>query len=907
MPPTSTWFPRPGGLSLLSHERSAYRATVETASASEEPDPETTRKDSERRKTLLETALDRFTVIVESDSSQREREAEDLRFARALPEDQWPMDIRKARQGGLGPDGKTVSERPCLVIDKLSQPVQQVVAEARQARLGIEVKPKGNGANPEGAELRQGMIRAIEVDSNATNARLWALERAIKAGRGYYRVLTEYANDGDFDLDIRVARIENGGCVYLDPFATHADWSDMEYAFITDDMPADEYKRKYPKTKLGAASAEELESVTDTPPGWLESDVIRVAEYFYVEHEEKTLLFDPESGFKAFEDEWPKDIPIPPGVKRRAVDQRRVKWALINAAEVIEEQDWPGRYIPIVFVPGREDVVDGERCFRGMVGPAKDSQRSYNYMRSAQVEAVGLAPKAPWLIAEGQVEGYEPMWDAANVRNFPYLLYKPATFEGNPVPPPQRNVAEPAIQAISMAVREAESDIKATTGRFDPSLGQLSGERSGKAIEALKIQGEMSSSIYLDNLAQIAMMHEARILIDLMPKIYDRPGRVVRLLGDSPEDEKHVMLGQPFVPGPNGLPMPAQMGPQGPMGPGMPMGPMGPMGMARPMPGPPPPPPREYRLDPSEDYMVQVTIGRAYATERQANLQFLETMLEATKGQAAPLIMDLWAEQLGGPIGRKMAERFRASNPALSGENAQNLSPYAQAQLTTMQQQMQQMQQVLQEQQREIETQTAKARVDLEIAQREIASKEKIAQLQAEVELAKIRAQITAKDALQSGEFVGKAGLEQVKGVERRKDIVLEATVQTEQGAIEGEREDGREERRLSRETEVERERMARESDFEREKMDREEIREERSAEREMALERERMAREEAREERGATREDRRAAWQTGLEHGRSETEAKREDRRADRDWTRERERMKFEAAQKAKAKPKES
>ena len=42
------------------------------------------------------------------------------------------------------------------------------------------------------------------------------------------------------------------------------------------------------------------------------------------------------------------------------------------------------------------------------------------------------------LIAEGQDEGYEQMWEQANIRNFPALKYKTTTVAGQPVPPPQR-------------------------------------------------------------------------------------------------------------------------------------------------------------------------------------------------------------------------------------------------------------------------------------------------------------------------------------------------------------------------------------------------------------------------------------------------------------------------------------
>lgn len=734
----SPWSPRGNGLSLLSDERSAWKDATDDDARDDAGERAKGKTETARKKALVEEALERFRTAVEAESDQRAREREDLEFDRALPEDQWPAEIRKARAGGIGPDGRGLSERPCLVIPKLDQPVQQVINEARQARLAIEVKPKGNNASTAGADLRQGLIRSIEADSGAQVTRLWALERAVKCGRGYYRVLTEYANDGDFDLDLRISRILNQGCVYLDPHATQPDWSDGEWAFITDDLSKDEYRRRYGDSPLLSMSADELTSLTDRAPGWLEADSIRVAEYFYIEHESRELLYIPSTGAKLFADEWPDGTPIPPEVKRRKVDQRTVRWCVINADTVLDEQEWLGRYIPIVPVTGKEYIVDGDRCWKGMVSNAKDAQRSYNYMRSAQVEAVGLAPKAPWIMAEGQDEGYERMWDAANTRNFPRLLYKPTSFEGNQVPPPQRNVAEPAIQAISLAVREAEADIKATTGRFDPSLGQVSGERSGRAIKELKQQGENSSSNYLENLASISMLHEARILLDLLPKVYDRQGRIVRLLGDRADDEKQVLLGQPMIPGPDGRPLPAPPPVTGVMG-----------RISQAMRGQAQmPEAKTYDLQDGDDYTVQVSVGKSFATEREANLGLLETIIEATKGQAAPLLMDLWAEQLGGPMGREMAKRFRDANPALKGDQQGGIPPQVQQQMQMAQQQMAELQQKLQEAEQKVAAQTEKAKADLVIAQMEIQSKERIASMQVQADLAKTKATLGSKEGI---------------------------------------------------------------------------------------------------------------------------------------------------------------
>src|SRR5262245_22439543 len=209
------------------------------------------RAPSREERALLDQALERFRMAAEGgENEQRLRELDDLRFDRGHLEDQWPANVLKDRAGQIGVGGVTSGQRPCLVLSRLDQPIQQVINEARRARLGIDIKPRGKSASAAGATLRQGMIRAIEQDSRALNARLWALERAVKCGRGYYRVLKEYANDGDFDLDLVVAEIANQGSVYLDPYAGKQDGSDAEWGFITDDLPHQEFFRRFPKSKL---------------------------------------------------------------------------------------------------------------------------------------------------------------------------------------------------------------------------------------------------------------------------------------------------------------------------------------------------------------------------------------------------------------------------------------------------------------------------------------------------------------------------------------------------------------------------------------------------------------------------------------------------------------------------------
>lgn len=608
---------------------------------------------SDDDKAIVEHGLRRFQLIVAAEQAQRARELEDLLFDRALPQDQWPTDIWNERQGNSSESGTLTTSRPCLVIPKLDQPVMQVINEIVAANLGIRVTAKA-GAGKKDAEVRQGLIRCIEQDSLASTAYDWGANRMVKCGRGFWRVNKKFANDGDFELDLTVDRILNQGSVYVDPFATEATWADMEYAFITRDIPEEEYVRLYGgRESLHKSIVNDpgvLQAVLDAAPFWVVGTTgartYRVAEYFYAVYTPRTryAVQGPAGPLLAWADEMTaEEVRLAEAgvktkaVKKREVQQRSIRWVVMNAYEVLDQEEWEGRYIPVIPCTGKEYMVGGERVWKGIVSNAKDAQRSYNYMRSAQVEAVGLAPRAPWVLAEGQDEGYEAMWQEANVRNFPYLVYKATTVDGQLAPPPQRNVAEPAIQAVTLAVREADADIKATTGRYDPSLGQVRGDQSGSAIEKLQRQGENTTSNYVNSTA-LAVTYTGMVINDMLEHVYNTPGRVARTLGDE-DTERPVLFSQWYVEK-DGDAVPAAEGEPGA---------------------------QFFDLSKGQ-FLVRVAAGKTFATQQEETSRVLETVFQAAP-QLVPLGADLWIESLGSPVSRKMAERIRKANPQLQDDD----------------------------------------------------------------------------------------------------------------------------------------------------------------------------------------------------------------------------------------------
>jgi hypothetical protein len=483
----------------------------------------------------LATMRHRFTVAMAAYSDSREDELDDLRFMAGSPDNawQWPADVLATR-GAV--QGQTINARPCLTINKLPQHVRLVTNEQRQNRPTARVIPADENADPEVAEIFDGIVRHIEYMSDADVAYDTACDNQVTYGEGYIRILTEYTKEDSFEQDIKIGRVRSSFSVYMDPMIQDPCGQDANYCFITEDIPKAEYERMYPDATpvTGMMS----QGVGDqTLSMWVSQETVRIAEYFYVDTKKETLNLYPDNmtAFSGTPEDKRLKAAYGKPIRSRESDRRRVMWIKTNGYEVLEEREWGGKYIPVIRVIGNEFEVDGQIYISGLVRNAKDAQRMYNYWVSQEAEMLALAPKAPFIGYGGQFEGYEMQWKTANTNNWPYLEVNPDVSDGagNPLPLPERAQPPLAQTGLIQAKMGAGEDIKSTTGQYDSSIGATSNERTGRAILARERQGDTSTYHYVDNLAR-AIKYVARQLVDLIPKIYDtqRVARIINVEGE---------------------------------------------------------------------------------------------------------------------------------------------------------------------------------------------------------------------------------------------------------------------------------------------------------------------------------------------------------------------------------------
>jgi hypothetical protein len=480
---------------------------------------------------ILATMRKRLEQSLSAYSESRDSELDDLRFMAGSPDNrwQWPQEVLATR-GAV--QGQTINARPCLTINKLPQHVRQVTNDQRQNRPSGKVIPVDDKADIEVAEVFNGMVRHIEYMSDADVVYDTACDNQVTYGEGYFRILTEYCDETSFEQDLRLQRIRNSFSVYMDPHIQDPCGADAEYCFITEDMPQSEFERNFPNAEPISSIA--IRGVGDEAMSqWIMEDTVRIAEYFYAVYDKATLHLYPnnQTAYAGSPEARQMEMMGVRPLRTREVEIRRIKWMKTNGYEILEENDWPGKHIPVIRVIGNEFEVDGRLYISGLVRNAKDAQRMYNYWVSQEAEMLALAPKAPFIGYAGQFEGYEHQWKTANTQNYPYLEINPDVTDGQGAILPLPARAQPPLPQTGLiqAKMGASDDIKSTTGYYDSSLGETSNERSGRAILARERQGDTGSYHYIDNLAR-AIRYGTRQLVDLIPKIYDTQ-RIARIIG----------------------------------------------------------------------------------------------------------------------------------------------------------------------------------------------------------------------------------------------------------------------------------------------------------------------------------------------------------------------------------------
>ena len=422
----------------------------------------------------------RWQLCVEAEDAQRKAILAAKEFRAG---NQWPEEVRLQRQGAPAIQGMAAQPaRPCLTIDRVSQPVRMVSNLVRQANFEIDAIPVGSGADQETADIYKGWMRRIQNQARSVGPIEWAADQAAEGGIGWFKLCADYVDEDSFDQDISLEKITNNLSVYCDPNAWRPTRSDAKFLFQTEDLPKDEARRQYPDLDLAALN--EFLAAGDTG-GWVTDDQVRIAEYWRVEHT-KVELVELQSGQTLRSDTDAEQIAAlhPEAIKRtRVMHVPHVLWSKITATQELERTSWLGSRIPYIPVIGEELNVDGKAVLRGVIAPAMDPQRMVNYTYSAAIETAALNLPDPPVVAEGQIDDYKAIWQTRTTMRHSYLPYTPTALMGQPMPPPSRMQSAGAdIESMVRLMMLSEEGVKVDYSRVNVVMNHYDEYALGEAV-----------------------------------------------------------------------------------------------------------------------------------------------------------------------------------------------------------------------------------------------------------------------------------------------------------------------------------------------------------------------------------------------------------------------------------------
>jgi Phage P22-like portal protein len=493
----------------------------------------TTREISEEERLLVDRALKREQMAMKYEENNRKSCKEDVAFADG---EQWDQaDITKRTHDG----------RPTLTFNLCPIFIKQVMGNIRMNKPRIKVVPTGGKATKPVAAIYDGIIRRIEVNSNADEVYDEATKQMITGGFAYVRIDNVYACDDMFDRDLRISWIPNQFAVYFDPLPFDLNKQDAEWAMVTSTILRTEFKKAYPdipETSLPTTG-------TGDSSSWFKKDEIRIAEYFerecytenlvllsngnvMIEDEAKEYIAKAELSLTSATLQNPQTeilqkagiIDVPKIVETRAVERHRVwRYKMCGVCLLEEPSLVPGSYIPIIPILGDVNIVDGVRRVKGLVRDIKDAQRRLNYWVSTETEIISNQPRSPWVATPAQIKGFEQDYKDANKKNIAVLRYN-FVLEGDtgqPAPPPIRQQPIQPSPGMLEAAAAALNDMKMAAGIFGPSLGEAPAEDvSGTAFTSAQRASDVVSFIYSDNLTR-SLKLIGKILLGMIREVYD--------------------------------------------------------------------------------------------------------------------------------------------------------------------------------------------------------------------------------------------------------------------------------------------------------------------------------------------------------------------------------------------------
>lgn len=540
--------------------------------------------------------------------------------------------------------------KPAMTFNKLYDTCKKVLGEQRKNKPDLMVRSLTGKANQKQIDLRTDLVRTIAYQSQNDLVYQTAFRQALMMGYGAFEIVLDYESPRSFNQVIRNELIPDVTRTSFDPTALLPHKGDGNFCARQFVYTKEEFFATYPNV-INPISYSDPRSLLGFQ--WETRDAIVVCKYSRKEwFPIKVLLLT--DGTSVTEDEWEemqKDIEmrkqlaegsqvvgkiikktIPEVHGERMSKDYFIRQYMMTQNSIIKFTDWPSKHLPLIFVDGDSNFINGQQYTRSFIHEAKDAQKFVNYVGSEIAAEIKNRRREQWIGTPDNIIGNEQLWRNPELQSG-ILIAKPDPKTGTmPEKLPPWELSQTLLQQFQRGCQ----DMREILG-FSENEALQGHDMSGKSRRERKLEGSMSAYVWFDNLNQ-AIEQGGRVILDLLPVVvgeYERP----MILSKADGKTESIVLNKIIGEDENGNPI------------------------------------RENTLD-NDNYDIEIDTGPSFAVQKDMALEFFQETIAAAPN-TFPLVADLWAKNLDIQYMPQIAERFKTLVPPqiLAKEEGKVLPP----------------------------------------------------------------------------------------------------------------------------------------------------------------------------------------------------------------------------------------
>ena len=268
--------------------------------------------------------------------------------------------------------------KPAMTFNKLYDTTKKVVGEQRKNKPDLMVRSLTGKATQAQIDLRADLVRTISYQSQNDLVYQTAFKQALMMGYGAFEIVLDYESPKSFNQVIRYELIPDVIRTSFDPCALKPHKGDGNFCARQYLYTKEEFYATYPHV-LNPVSYSDPRSLLDFQ--WETRDTIIVCKYSRKEWF-PVKLFLLSDGRSVTEEEWEDMQPeikmneelaassavvgdiirkdIPRIVGERMSKDYKIRQYVLTQNQIIKFTEWPSKFLPMIFVDGDSNFINGQ-------------------------------------------------------------------------------------------------------------------------------------------------------------------------------------------------------------------------------------------------------------------------------------------------------------------------------------------------------------------------------------------------------------------------------------------------------------------------------------------------------------------------------------------------------------------